>query len=141
MALPHHNLVVWQRADDLFIDIHRLTHQRFPAHERYELGAQLRRAAFSVPANVVEGIARPHERDAIRFFDIASSSLSETSYGLHAATRLGYLDQAEYEKFELRLKQVSAPLQGLIRRYRSRGSLIRGATTVAFVLVFIATLL
>jgi four helix bundle protein len=58
MALKYENLVVWQRADDLFIVIHRLTHQRFPADERYELGRQLRRAAYSVPANIVEGSAR-----------------------------------------------------------------------------------
>ena len=29
MSLPYHKLVVWQRADDLFIDIHRLTVQQF----------------------------------------------------------------------------------------------------------------
>jgi four helix bundle protein len=57
MSLPHHNLVVWQRSDDLFIDVHRLTLQRFPAHERFELGSQVRRAAWSVPSNLVEGIA------------------------------------------------------------------------------------
>ena len=32
MSLPHHKLVAWQRADDLFIDVHRLTHQ-FPRSE------------------------------------------------------------------------------------------------------------
>ena len=42
MPLPHENLVAWQRADDLFIDVHLLTHQRFPGFERYELGSQLR---------------------------------------------------------------------------------------------------
>jgi four helix bundle protein len=59
MALAYKKLVVWQRADDLFIEIHRLTHQLFPSFERYELGSQLRRAAYSVPANIVEGSARP----------------------------------------------------------------------------------
>ena len=58
MSLAHENLVAWQRADDLFIDLHRLTHQRFPRFERFEIGQQIRRAAWSVPANIVEGIAR-----------------------------------------------------------------------------------
>ena len=48
MSLPHHKLVAWQRADDLFIDVHRLTYKRFPRTEQCELGSQLRRAAFSV---------------------------------------------------------------------------------------------
>src|SRR5690606_2613019 len=82
MSLPHHNLVVWQRADELFIELHRLTHQRFPNFERFELGSQIRRAAFSVPANIVEGIARTHPKDSIRFFDVASASLSECAYGI-----------------------------------------------------------
>ena len=73
MALAHHNLVAWQRADDLFIEVHRLTLQRFPAHERYELGSQIRRSAFSVPANIVEGNARSSVSEKIRFFNIASS--------------------------------------------------------------------
>ena len=92
MALPHHNLVAWQRADDLFIEVHRLTLQQFPVYERYELGSQLRRAAYSVPANLVEGIAREHHRDQVRFFNIASASLSELGYGLHASKRLGYIE-------------------------------------------------
>jgi 23S rRNA-intervening sequence protein len=58
MELPHQNLVAWQRADDLFIEVHQLTRQQFPAYERYELGSQVRRAAYSVPANLVEGVAR-----------------------------------------------------------------------------------
>ena len=48
MSLPHHSLVAWQRADDLFIRLHQLSLKAFPAYERFELGGQLRRAAFSV---------------------------------------------------------------------------------------------
>ena len=31
MPLRHHSLVAWQRADDLFIKLHQLTLQSFPA--------------------------------------------------------------------------------------------------------------
>jgi four helix bundle protein len=71
MSLPYHKLVVWQRADDLFIDIHRLTVQQFPREERFELGSQLRRSAYYVAANLVEGSARETTRDRLRFFNIA----------------------------------------------------------------------
>ncbi len=109
MSLPYQKLVVWQRADDLFIDIHRLTLQHFPREEKYELGSQLRRSAYSVPANLVEGSAREQRRDRLRFFNIASSSLSETGYGLHAARRLGYISEATYKEFEQRVRAVAAP--------------------------------
>jgi four helix bundle protein len=134
MALAHHNLVAWQRADDLFIDVHRLTLQRLPGHERYELGAQLRKAAFSVPANVVEGIARRSDGDTIRFLNIASASLSEVGYGLHAARRLGYLTVAEYEHFEQKVRMISGPLHGLLRRHRIEGGLIATGKAVVAIL-------
>ena len=61
MPLRHESLVAWQRADDLFIKLHRLTLQSFPSHEKFELGSQLRRAAYSVPAksskDLPDGIA------------------------------------------------------------------------------------
>ena len=120
MSLDYKNLVVWQRADDLFIEIHRLTHQRFPAEERSELGSQMRRAALSVPSNVVEGNARRSHREKLRFFNIASASLSELTYGLHAAHRLAYIDESEYQRLDDLARMVAAPLYGLIRRERKQ---------------------
>jgi four helix bundle protein len=118
MSLPHHNLVVWQRADDLFIETHKLTHKRFPIEEKYELSAQLRRAAYSVPANIVEGTQREHPKESLHFCSIASASLAEVGYGLHASHRLGYLSTDDYEQFELKIRQIAAPLKGLMATYR-----------------------
>jgi four helix bundle protein len=120
MTLPHHQLVAWQRADDLFITVHRVAQQSLPPYERFALGAQLRRSAYAVPANIVEGNARDGIRDTLRFFNIASASLSETGYGLHAAHRLGYLSDAQYEDLENQIKLASAPLRGLIKQKRAK---------------------
>ena len=119
MSLQYKNLVVWQRADDLFISIHRLRHQQFPSDERYELGRQLRRAAHSVPSNIVKGNARQHTRDKLNFFNIASASLSEVTYGLHAARRLGYIDEDTYRSLDDLTRMVAAPLNGLIKKHRA----------------------
>lgn len=124
MALPHEKLVAYQRADDLFVDVHRLTHERFPTSEQYELGSQMRRAAFSIPANIVEGLARDHAGDKLRFLNIAVSSLRELGYGLHTAARLGYIDAATFEQYEKKLSYISVPLYGLIRRERGKKSLL-----------------
>ena len=75
--LRHHTLIAWQRADDLFIEMHRLTRKNLPADERYELSSQLRRAAYSVPANIVEGFARQYPKERFHFLNIASASLAE----------------------------------------------------------------
>jgi four helix bundle protein len=94
MSLSHHSLVAWQRADDLFIKLHRLSSNAFPASERYELSSQLRRVAYSVAANIVEGFARRHRRDRLHFLNIAESSLAEVGYCIHVARRLGYISEA-----------------------------------------------
>jgi four helix bundle protein len=115
MSLRHHSLVAWQRADDLFIALHTLTIRTFPRFERYELGSQIRRAAYSVPANIAEGYGRRHWRDRIRFMNIAEASLTEVAYGIHASHRLGYIDEATRDRLDTHAKQVAAPLAGLIR--------------------------
>jgi four helix bundle protein len=108
--------VAWQRADDLFIELHRLTHEQLPRFERFELGSQIRRAAWSIAANIVEGIARGKSRDSIRFLKIARGSLSEVGYGLHACARLGYISEAERAVLQQKLQSIGAPLKGLIRK-------------------------
>ena len=65
LSLRHHSLIAWHRADDLFIKLHKLTIRSFPSVERFELGSQLRKAAYSVPANIAEGYARRHQIDPI----------------------------------------------------------------------------
>ena len=119
MPLHHHSVVAWQRADDLFIKLHRLSLQTFPAYERYELGAQLRRAAYSVAANIVEGFARRHRRDRLHFFNIAESSLAEVGYCIHVAKRLGYVSEEGAADLEVAIKAVGAPLVGLVRATRT----------------------
>ena len=119
MMLRHENLVVWQRADDLFIELHGMVRRLFPAEERFELSSQLRRAAYSVVANIVEGVARRSPRERARFFNISEGSLSEVRYCLHAAHRLGYLEDSEYDRLCQRISMVGAPLAGLVRSVRS----------------------
>lgn len=115
LNLRHHSLVAWQRADDLFINLHRLTITSFPPFERYELGSQLRKAAYSVPATITEGYGRRHRRDRAHFLNIAEASLAEAAYCVHAAWRLGYVDDRSLGELEKELNGVGAPLAGLIR--------------------------
>jgi len=124
MALRHHSLIAWQRADDLFITLHQVANRRFPPEERYELGSQLRRAAYSVPANIVEGFARRYRRARLHSLNIAEASLAEVTCCLHVAKRLGYISEATFLTLEAELKRVTAPLVGLIRSTRRLPALI-----------------
>jgi four helix bundle protein len=114
----YRTLVAWQRADDLYLRVHSLTKNHFPRDEQFGLTAQIRRAAYSVAANIVEGFSRVHQRERVQFLHIAWGSLQEVSFGLHAARRLGYIDAAEYQAIESDIKKTAAPLAGLLRSER-----------------------
>jgi four helix bundle protein len=74
----------WRLADDLTVAIYECT-RSFPKEEVYGLTSQLRRAAYSVPANIVEGASRASKKDYLHFLYIARGSLSETQYFVHLA--------------------------------------------------------
>src|SRR5438046_7107973 len=95
----------WRLADDLTVAVYGRT-RLFPREEIYGLTSQLRRAAYSVPANIVEGASRKSERDYLHFLYIARGSLSETQYFLHLAQRLGYLSLQEAEVLHIQTKSV-----------------------------------
>lgn len=84
------DLIVWQKANELAIEIYRLS-KDFPDDERYGLTSQIRRAAVSVPTNIVEGNAKLSSADFVRFLDIARGSLAETEYLLFLANNLGFV--------------------------------------------------
>ena len=104
----------WRLADDLTVAIYKRT-TSFPREEIYGLTSQLRRASYSVPANIVEGASRESKKDYLHFLYIARGSLSEAQYFVHLAARLDYLPSEEAEALRQQTKVAFACLHGLIR--------------------------
>ena len=72
--------------------------QNFPKEEIYGLASRVRRAALSVPTNIVERYSRKGDKELTRFISISLGSLAETKYLIYFSHRLEYLSDNEYDK-------------------------------------------
>lgn len=82
--------------------------------------SQLRRAAVSIAANIVEGCARQTQREYERFLDISLSSSRETEYLLSLAARLNYLDGQKADVLAEQCDHTSRVLASLINSLKRR---------------------
>jgi four helix bundle protein len=108
------NIKGFQLADELVIHVYRLT-KGFPSDEQYGLISQIRRAAVSVPANIVEGASRQHKKEHLNFLYNARGSLAEIEYFLHLSNKLGYFHNGDFEKIDQLRQETAKTLFGLIQ--------------------------
>ena len=90
------SLAVWRKAHELALSIYQMT-VRLPGEEKFGLTSQLRRAAVSVAANIVEGHARQSQGDFARFVSIALGSAAELQYLLLLCRDLGYVSATDIQ--------------------------------------------
>ncbi len=114
----HTKLRAFELADELAVAIYRLTRD-FPKEEIYGLTSQMRRAAVSVPSNIVEGATRESESEYPRFLEIAFGSLRELHYQFTLSQRLGYVQNTLASSCESLLVETGKVLVALIRSLRS----------------------
>ncbi len=113
MARDHRRLRVFHDAHALALAVYKHT-RGFPRDEWFGVRSQIRRAAVSVPSNVVEGSARRSSREYVRFLTIARASAAELSYLVSLCTELGYLSTAAHAELEPQCDRLNAQLQALL---------------------------
>jgi len=109
-------LRAFELADTLVVDVYKTT-RKFPRDELYGLTSQIRRAAVSVPANIVEGCARSTEKEYLQFLNIAYGSLAEVGYLLELALKLGYLEEAPFRQLNDLYLEAARTLFGLVKSF------------------------
>ena len=111
----YRNLLVWQRARRLSIDVFRAT-SAAPFRREWGFRDQMRRAAISIPSNIAEGNERGSDRDAARFFYYARGWLAELSTQADVAAEVGLLDRTLAAAWMGECEQLARILAALIRR-------------------------
>jgi len=113
----HKKLLAFKLADEVVELIYRLTAD-FPKEEIYGLTSQMRRAAISVPSNIVEGCARESQADYLRFLSIAFGSMRELHYQLDLSKRLDFIPNQDTTQIESKIIEAEKVLNSLIRSLR-----------------------
>ncbi|MCK9612739.1 MAG: four helix bundle protein [Bacteroidales bacterium] len=113
----HNKIRAFELSDEFVLLIYNITKQ-FPKEEVYGLTSQIRRAAVSVPSNIVEGCARKTEGEYKRFLDVAFGSFRELKYQFGLAYRLGYVKDTDIQQCNSKLTETEKVLSALIRSLR-----------------------
>ncbi|MBB6094930.1 four helix bundle protein [Povalibacter uvarum] len=113
----HRRLKVFQLTDRLVLLAYKHTGS-FPPHEQFGLTSQIRRAAVSSAANIVEGAARHSSADFRRLLLIAYGSVRELEYHVSLAARLGYMAPVATAQIEDLASQSGRALRALIEKIR-----------------------
>ena len=106
-------LRVWQKSHSLTVSLYNIT-TVFPKHEVFGLTSQMRRAAFSIPANIAEGCGRGGNIELRQFLYIALGSASELEYYIWLAKDLNFLVPKQFEALQPRVNEIKRMLAGLI---------------------------
>jgi four helix bundle protein len=71
------NYEVWTESHELVKFIYKKITPNLPPNEKYELVSQMKRAAYSIPFNIVEGCGRYSDKDFSHFLDMSLGSAHE----------------------------------------------------------------
>lgn len=110
-------LEVFKRAHTFTLYMYKIT-TSFPKEELYGIVAQIRRAASSINANLMEGAARRTNKEFKHFIYISRGSTSELIYHIMLAKDLGYINPPVADKTINELNEINRMLNGLLKNIK-----------------------
>jgi four helix bundle protein len=91
----------------------------FPDEEKYGIISQMRRAAYSVPSNIVEGRSRNTQKEFYQFLSIARGSIDELGYFILLAKDLKYIDHDNFLDLTDKCSHIGSMLNNLMKKIKS----------------------
>ncbi|MFB3886340.1 MAG: four helix bundle protein [Thermodesulfobacteriota bacterium] len=107
-------LDVFKLSHSLSLEIFDIT-KSFPDEERFGLISQMRRAAYSVPMNLMEGAHRLSSKEYRQFVGIARGSTGEVKYQLLLCRDLRYISGDQYSGLISQYERVGQMLTKLAK--------------------------
>jgi four helix bundle protein len=108
------DLDVFKLSHSLLLKIFELT-KTFPEEEKFGLISQMRRAAYSIPMNIMEGAHRLSPKEYRQFVGIAKGSTGEMKYQLLLVKDLKYISDDNYSNLLPEYERISQMLTKLAK--------------------------
>ncbi|OGP75049.1 MAG: four helix bundle protein [Deltaproteobacteria bacterium RBG_16_50_11] len=107
-------LDVFKLSHSLTLEIYGIT-KSFPDEEKFGLISQMRKAAYSIPMNLMEGAHRLSSKEYRQFVGISRGSAGEMKYQLLLAKDLNYISGDQYSNLIPKYERVSQMLTRLAK--------------------------
>ncbi len=106
-------LKIWQQSIKITKQIYDLSFKKEFSKD-FALRDQIRRAAISISANIVEGFEKNNNNEFIRYLKIAKGSVGEVRSHLHIALTIVYITIKEFEDTNLQLEELGKQIGSFI---------------------------
>src|SRR5208337_2254433 len=110
-------LIVWQKAVKLSLNIYKLT-AAFPSSEQFGLTNQLRRASVSVASNIAEGYGKSTRGEYLLYLGHARGSNGEIQTQLVISNALGFGSKESMDRTESLSNQVGRMLVVMMKKLK-----------------------
>ncbi len=116
--MDYKKLDIWKKDHETYMFIKKTVVVKFPKEERFELTAQLNRAALSIPLNIAEGFGRFTDKDFAHFLDTSSGSINDVDYCCFAAQELKYISDNDYQIINKLINEAKAMVISFLKYLR-----------------------
>jgi len=111
-------LDIWKRSHLLTKKVYAEILPLMPIEERFALTNQLRRSAYSIPLNIVEGCGKSTNKDFAHYLDNALGSAHEVEYTCYLIYDIGYINNNLYILINNEINEIKAMLIVFIKFLR-----------------------
>ena len=115
-------LEVWQESRSFVKEIYTQT-ATFPGEEKFGITSQIRRASFSISANIAEGISRKTNADKARFINQAYSSSIEVLNFLIISHELTWIETEKYIELRKKIESITNKLNSFYNKLKNNDNL------------------
>lgn len=113
MVKSFEDLIVWQQAEIITIDIYSL----FKSNKDYAFTDQIQRASICIMNNIAEWYEKRTEKDKAKYFYIAKGSCAEVRSILHISVKLWYITQEQYHTLKEQVLTLNKMLHAFIKKF------------------------